>query len=121
MSVPHISNDQVVSDRTLSFIIYVLYIMGYFTGLTALIGVIIAHIQSGSDTSYIQSHYRFQIRTFWIGLLYLVIGSILFYVGIGIIILLWWLIWSVVRTIKGILLLNKSQPIKKPTTWGFGG
>jgi len=115
------SQSQIIDNPTLALVIYILYIIGYFTGITALIGVIIAHIQSGSDNGYIQSHYRFQIRTFWIGLLYLIVGSVLSYVIVGIPILIWWLIWSLIRIIKGILLLNKHAPIPKPVSWGFGG
>ena len=115
------SQSQIIDNPTLALVIYILYIIGYFTGITALIGVIIAHIQSVSDSGYIQSHYRFQIRTFWIGLLYLIVGSVLSYVIVGIPILIWWLIWALIRIIKGILLLNKHAPIPKPVSWGFGG
>ncbi len=112
---------QIVDNPTLAFVVYILYIVGYFTGFTALIGVIIAHIQSNSENGYIQSHYRFQIRTFWIGLIYLIVGSVLAYVIVGIFVLIWWFIWSLIRIIKGILLLNKQEPIRQPASWGFGG
>ena len=111
----------IVDNPTLAFAVYVLYIIGYFTGITALIGVIIAHVQSGAEAGYLRTHYQFQIRTFWIGLLYLVIGSLLAFVIIGWFILLWWLIWSLIRIVKGLLLLNKGAPIPMPESWGFGG
>jgi uncharacterized membrane protein len=62
----------------------------------------------------------FRIRTFWIGLLYLVIGSILTLAVIGFLVLLWWFIWSLVRNIKGMLSLNDNKPIANPASWGFG-
>jgi uncharacterized membrane protein len=34
-----------VNDRGLAFVVYVLYLVGYFTGITALIGVIIAYLR----------------------------------------------------------------------------
>ena len=111
---------QVVDDPTLATVVYVLYIVGYFTAITALVGVIIAHFQSKSTNSYISSHYQFQIRTFWIGLLYIVVGSILAYVIVGFAILLWWFVWSLIRIVKGLLLLNKQQPISNPSSWLFG-
>src|SRR5260221_8069899 len=43
----------------------------------------------------------FQIRTFWIGLLYLAISIPLRMVFIGIPVLGWWLLWSLIRIIKG--------------------
>ena len=98
----------------------ILYFAAYFTGLTGLIGVIIAHVQIGSADPILATHYRFQIRTFWIGLLYLVIGSILTLAVIGFLVLLWWFIWSLVRNIKGMLSLNDNKPIANPASWGFG-
>ncbi len=58
-----------------------------------------AHVKASSADEVLRSHYRFQIRTFWIGLLYLVLGWLLVYVSIGILILFWWLVWSMVRTL----------------------
>src|SRR4029079_11921361 len=88
------SQPPVVSDTSLALTVYVLYIVGYFTGITAIVGVIIAYIQGESADPFLQSHYRFQIRTFWIGFLYLVVGTILSFVIIGIAVLFWWFIWS---------------------------
>ncbi len=117
---PDAPRQPVVSDTTVAMIVYVLYFVSYFTGLTGLIGVIIAHIQYGSADPLLQSHYRFQIRTFWIGILYLVVGVVLCLVLVGFAVLLWWLIWSLVRNIKGILALNEGRPIAIPTSWMFG-
>jgi uncharacterized membrane protein len=109
-----------LSGKQLALIVYILYFVAYFTGITALIGVIIAHLQVGSGDPIASSHFRFQIRTFWIGLLYLVIGTILSVVVVGFAVLLWWFIWSLVRNIKGALALNENQPIANPASWLFG-
>jgi uncharacterized membrane protein len=109
-----------MSDKQIVVIVYILYLASYITGITALIAVIIAHVQVGSADPILATHYRFQIRTFWIGLLYLVIGSILTLAVIGFLVLLWWFIWSLVRTIKGMLSLNDNKPIADPASWGFG-
>ena len=68
----------------------------------------------------LRSHYQFQIRTFWIGLLYIVIGTPLCMVLIGIPILIWWFIWSLVRVIKGAVLVLENKPIAEPKSWLFG-
>jgi uncharacterized membrane protein len=118
---PSQPSPQVGSDTTVALVIYVLYFVAYFTGITALVGVIMAHIQVGSTSDpLLVSHYRFQIRTFWIGLLYLVVGYLLIIVLIGFLILLWWFIWSLIRNIKGVLALNERRPIPDPTSWLFG-
>jgi uncharacterized membrane protein len=109
-----------VSNTQLAFAVYILYFIAYFTGITALVGVIIAHVQNGGPDPMLNSHYRFQIRTFWIGVLYLVIGAILSLVVVGFLILLWWFVWSLVRNVKGLLALNENRPIPDPTSWMFG-
>ena len=67
-----------------------------------------------------RTHYRFQIRTFWIGVLYIVVGSILLFVLVGFLVFAWLFIWSLVRNIKGLLLLNENRPIRDPGSWLFG-
>jgi uncharacterized membrane protein len=104
----------------LAVVVYLLYGAGYFTGFSALIGVIIAHVKVMDADPVLQSHYRFQIRTFWIGLLYLVIGVPLCAVLIGIPILAWWFIWSLIRIVKGSLLVIEHKPIADPKSWLFG-
>ncbi len=68
----------------------------------------------------LHSHYRFQIRTFWIGLAYLATGLVLSVMLIGLPILLWWFVWSLIRIIKGGLLLVEHKPILNPGSWLFG-
>src|SRR5262249_9592828 len=97
-----------------------LYFVSYFTGITALIGVIIAHVQLAFADALLSTHYRFQIRTFWIGLLYLAIGIVLATAVVGIAVLFWWFIWSLVRNVKGARGLNETKPIASPSWWLFG-
>jgi uncharacterized membrane protein len=109
-----------VSNTQLALAVYVLYFIAYFTGITAIIGVIIAHVQYGGGDPLLDSHYRFQIRTFWIGILYFIIGSILLFVLIGFLVYAWWVIWSLIRNVKGVLALNENRPIANPGSWMFG-
>ena len=120
MSLPYETQRPVVSDNTLAVVVYLLYGIGYFTGITALIGVIIAHVKVDDADPVVRSHYQFQIRTFWIGLLYLAIGVLLSVVLIGVPVLVWWFVWSLVRIIKGGLLLMEDRPIVDPGSWLFG-
>ena len=120
MSGPNPGPQPLVSNPQLALIVYILYLSAYVVGITAVIGVIIAHIQVGTAEPVLASHYRFQIRTFWIGVLYLVAGFILVWVLIGFLVFLWWFIWSLVRNIKGILALNENRPIADPGSWMFG-
>jgi uncharacterized membrane protein len=100
-----------VTKNNMAFIIYILYIVGFFTGITALIGVVMAHINSNTADSVLNSHFKYQIRTFYWGLLWVVIGSITSVIVVGWFILLAWLAWTVYRVIKGLLALNERKSI----------
>jgi uncharacterized membrane protein len=120
MTIPCETQRPIVSDDILAVAVYLLYGVGYFTGISALIGVIIAHVKVDDTDPVLRSHYRFQIRTFWIGLLYLAIGVPLCLALIGIPILAWWFIWSLIRIVKGALLVTEHRPIANPRSWLFG-
>ncbi|QDW42257.1 hypothetical protein FFI89_033835 [Bradyrhizobium sp. KBS0727] len=109
-----------VSDDSLALIVYLLYGAGYFFLIPAIAGVIIAHIKADDADPVLRSHYQFQIRTFWIGFLYITIGFVLSVVLIGIPILAWWFLWSLIRIIKGITSVNEHKPIANPRSWLFG-
>ena len=106
--------------QTNALVIYILYLAGLVIGISGIAGIIIAYINRGKTGGWLESHYTFLIRTFWIGILYLVIGTILAMVLVGIAVLLWWFIWSLVRNIKGALALNDNKPIANPGSWLFG-
>jgi uncharacterized membrane protein len=119
----------VVSDHTLVFGVYLLYLAGYFFVIPALIGVVIAHAMVDDSDPVPRSHFRFQIRTFWIGMLYNLIGMVLCFglidispwmLLVGIPLLFWWLVWSMVRIYRGNVLLDAGKPIANPKSWLFG-
>ena len=114
------SKNPIIDNRGLAFSVYILYFLGYVTGITTIIGVMIAYLQDRSGSPELRSHFTFQVRTFWIGLLYLVVGGVLLFHIIGGFVLLWWLVWSLMRNVKGILALNRNQPIARPDSWMFG-
>jgi uncharacterized membrane protein len=120
MMLPSETERPIVSDNALALIVYVLYGAGFFTAISALVGVIIAHVQVHDADPVLRSHYQFQIRTFWIGLLYLAIGFLLCIVLVGFLILVWWLVWTLIRIVKGVISLNEHKPIANPRSWLFG-
>ena len=118
---PQAQSQPAISNTQLALVVYILYFTSYVIGITALVGVVIAHVQIGSTTDpMLRSHYQWQIRTFWIGVLYFTIGVVLCVVLVGILVLLFWFIWTLVRTVKGVLALNENRPIANPTSWLFG-
>lgn len=109
-----------VSNHGLVLAVYILYLVGFLTGITALIGVIIAYLQRDKTDRISRSHFQFQITTFWIGLLYLIVGAITAHFAIGALIIVWWFVWTIIRCVKGLLALNEGRPIAQPNSWWFG-
>lgn len=103
--------------KQIAFVVYILYFVGFFLGLTALAGVIVAHLKVKEASPVFQTHFRYQIRTFWIGVLMLLLGGALSLVLIGYLLLLFWLVWTLVRCIKGVMRVNEARPIDNPGTW----
>ncbi|MGI2258125.1 DUF4870 family protein [Shewanella sp. GXUN23E] len=100
-------------------IVYLLYLVGLVFGITGIIGVILAYINKDDAQPWVQTHYQYQIRTFWIGLLMMFVGILLALIVVGYLIWLFWLVWFIVRNIKGFQALEKQQPIANPTSWLF--
>ena len=88
-------------------------------GITGIIAIIMAYVMKGDAPDWLQTHYRFQIRTFWIGLLYIIIGSITYQIIIGYFILLFAFVWVLVRCFKGLKQLANEQPVKNMESWFF--
>ncbi len=56
---------------------YALLLIGLITGgVPAVVAVVIAHLQAPDAPEPHQAHFRFQYRTFWIGLLYNLIAGV---------------------------------------------
>lgn len=104
-------------DTTMAMVIYGLYLGTLIVGFTPLIGVVIAYLYKGKGPVWLDEHYRYQIRTFWMGLLYLVICSLLFFVWIGLPLLLAYAVWLVIRCVKGFKGLQEKRAPSNVDTW----
>jgi len=98
-------------------LIYILYFVSILVGLTALVGVILAYMNRGKAGGYVESHYTWLIRTFWMGLLFSFVAAILIFIGIGFLLFLAIFVWLVIRMIKGIQALGRGEPIANPQSW----
>ncbi|MDX1457523.1 MAG: hypothetical protein R3276_08020 [Marinobacter sp.] len=94
--------------RNLAVTVYILQALVFFSGgITGLVGVIVNYIKLDDVIgTWVEPHFRWQIRTFWIGLLWMVIGTITTFLLIGWLILLGASIWLIYRVVKGALALN---------------
>ncbi|WP_319380600.1 hypothetical protein [Thiomicrorhabdus sp.] len=107
-------------STTLPTLAYASFLVGLFAPFVWLAGLIIAYYNRGSADGIFISHYQFIIRTFWIGLLYLIIGVALSLIMVGYLIIAFGYLLMIVRCVKGLLALNKNEPIENPTSWLFG-
>ncbi|MDT8283007.1 MAG: hypothetical protein RQ982_09410 [Gammaproteobacteria bacterium] len=100
-------------------VIYILLIVSTLVGLTGIIGLIMAYVYKDGSNDWLQTHYRFQIRTYWIGLVYLALGVITLGINIGYFILLFLFVWMIVRCAKGLKQLENRQPVHNLESWFF--
>jgi uncharacterized membrane protein len=101
------------SKVTLTHVIYGLYAASLLLGFTAIVAIIINYVKRDDvKGTFLESHFNWQIRTFWWGLLWSVIGFITLFIVIGFAVLLANGIWILYRIIKGWLRLNDNLPIE---------
>lgn len=98
-------------------VVYILYLVAVIVAPLAVIGVVIAHAARNDSGGWVNDHYRFQIRTFWIGLLYLAVGVAATSIVIGWLVLLAVLVWWIGRCVKGLRCASRSEPYPNPGTW----
>ena len=101
-------------------LVYILYLAGLFLGITAVVGVVMAYIARDRAQGWAASHYEFQIRTFWLTLLYAAIGLALSLVMIGIPVLMATFVWYIIRNVKGLIRASQDEPIPDPKSWLIG-
>lgn len=105
-------------DTRVTQIIYVLYLAGLITGsVTTLIGAIMAYVYRSDASPWLREHYRYLIRTFWIGTLYGCIAFLLGVIGIGFLIMPLLALWLIVRCVIGLKAVRADQAPAKPNTW----
>jgi uncharacterized membrane protein len=89
-------------------------------GLVGIIALIIAYVKRADAAgTWLASHYRWLIRTFWFSLLWGVVGGLilitlgLILIGIPIAFAIWIVttVWVIYRLVRGYLLFNDSKPV----------
>lgn len=99
--------------KTIAFAVYVLQALSFFWGITAIIGVIVDYVKlDDARGTWLESHLRWQIRTFWWGLFWSILGFGLIWVfGLGFVMLGIVYIWTIYRVVKGWLKLTERKQV----------
>jgi len=92
-------------------------VIGAFVfGLPSIVAVVISYVKRGEARgTFLESHFRWQIRTFWFAVLWCVIGGALFITLVGIPIALAIFfgagLWTIYRVVRGWLALRDRKPM----------
>ena len=104
--------EKLKSLKTVATVVYALQALGFFNGITWIAAVIINYVKKEEVAgTWLESHFRWQIRTFWFGLLWAALGAILFVLIVGWFILAADAIWIIYRVVKGWLNLSENRPV----------
>jgi uncharacterized membrane protein len=91
-------------------------VTAFLTGWPSIIAVILNYAKRGDVRgTYLESHFRWQIRTFWFAVLWVLIAATLFVTIIGIplawIIIVITGVWVLYRIARGWLALNEGRAV----------
>ena len=100
------------SLKTVATVVYALQAAGFVTGIAWIVAIVVDYVKrDDARGTWLESHYRWQIRTFWWGLLWGIVGGILLLVLVGYFVLLATAIWIIYRIAKGWLYLSENRPL----------
>lgn len=101
-------------------IISLCYLGSFVTGITGLVGIVLAHVWQGDNQgSWAASHFSYLIRTFWIGFVASIIATVLSFVLIGFLLFPLIAIWVGVRSVMSLIKAQKQEPMPDPQTLLF--
>ena len=124
--------EPVPSVVTVTHVIYGLHALSLFTGIVtaatvvfafltgwpSIIAVILNYVKRREARgTWLESHFRWQIRTFWFGLLWVALCVLFVVITLGVGLLIAWLplgvvgLWFIYRIASGWLRLNDRRPM----------
>lgn len=99
------------SLKTLVAVVYGLQLAGFLVAFTPIVGVILNYVKRAEARgTWLESHFTWQIRTFWWSLLWCAVGLALVLVMVGFFILLAAAVWVLYRAIRGWVELSEGKP-----------
>lgn len=95
------------AKKQLVTLVYALQAASFLVGVTFIAAIMVNYLKRDEMAgSWLESHFNWQIRTFWWSLLWAVVGLVLSVVVVGIFILIADAIWVIYRIVIGWLALN---------------
>jgi len=108
---------QLAELRKYAFSVYILQALSFVLLFTAIVAVIVNYVkQEDVRGSWLESHFRWQMATFWYGLLWTLLGILTSWIIIGYVVLLAVSIWLVYRIARGWICLVDGKEMYLVTT-----
>lgn len=96
--------------KVMTTVIYALQAASFIVGVTLFVAIVFNYIKRDDVRgTWLESHFRWQIRTFWYGMLWTGVGIITYLLLIGYVILFANYIWMIYRVAKGWLNLAEGK------------
>lgn len=104
--------ERLKSLKDIATLAYVLQAVGFFVGLSWIAAVVVDYVKKDDAAgTWLESHLRWQIRTFWFGLLWAAIGVPLCFILVGWAVIAADAVWLIYRVVKGWLYLSENRPM----------
>lgn len=108
---------QIASNKKVALLVYILQAVSFLIGISSVIGLIINYLKRADvKGTWLESHFRWQIRTFWYGLLWMLIGMLLTAIHVAFALFAFiifgaTILWFIYRIVKGWLALNDNKAL----------
>jgi uncharacterized membrane protein len=98
--------------RDLAQLVYGAQALGFVLWPAWVVGAVINYVKIGElRNTWLETHFNWQLRTFWVWLAGMVLGFVLLLVKIGWLVNVAVTVWAVYRVVKGWLYLSDRKPM----------
>ncbi len=101
-----------ISAHNITQLVYILQAVAFLLPFLWIVAVIVNYVKRDDvQGTWMESHFRWQMRSFWFGMLWMAIGGITFIIVIGMFVLAATYVWLIYRVVKGWLDFNARKPM----------
>lgn len=99
-------------------LIYAGYLASLALPFLAIVAALFAYQSAKQNPpAWLATHYTYQMRTFWIGLVANIIAYVLSFIGVGLLLFPLIAIWLVARAVKGLIRVARQDEIEEPNSY----
>ncbi|MGD9659962.1 MAG: DUF4870 family protein [Porticoccaceae bacterium] len=99
-------------QKNLVQLVYILQAASFLIGISAIAAIIVNYLKKDDVRgTWLESHFQWQIKTFWYAVAGIIVGLVLLVVLIGGLVLFATMLWVIYRIVKGWLAFNDGKEI----------